>query len=345
MRYIHIFRRIIILNKIKKLFNTKPKKIAAIIIAIIFFLILCIALGNNDNSNTYESMIQAVCTEDYDLVKEYIDALPDDYKDTADIMSFISIVETFDENKKDSYSLTLENLNKISKFNDNRLNDIYNDFFENVSNLEIQYQNDKATARLIVNEINSIAEGNINNIQLSDDELINTARYKYDNCSESVKELITNAEFLNDAEQRINLLKEYKASADAVYEQIEKIGSVTLNSENAISTAYSAYDNLSDEAKSYVTNIDSLVNAKKQFEELKEKKEQQEKDKKSETTKSSKSSNSTKSVESNKSSGTVYWVSSGKVYHTTKDCPTLSRSKNIKSGSAPSGRRACKVCS
>lgn len=42
--------------------------------------------------------------------------------------------------------------------------------------------------------------------------------------------------------------------------------------------------------------------------------------------------------------GTVYWVPSGEVYHSTKDCPTLSRSKTIYSGSPPSGRRPCKVC-
>lgn len=45
-------------------------------------------------------------------------------------------------------------------------------------------------------------------------------------------------------------------------------------------------------------------------------------------------------------SSTVYWVSSGKVYHITKDCPSLSRSKNIKSGTiSQSGKsRVCKNC-
>lgn len=46
------------------------------------------------------------------------------------------------------------------------------------------------------------------------------------------------------------------------------------------------------------------------------------------------------------SAGTVYWVASGEVYHSTPDCPTLKRSSNIYSGSiAQSGKsRACKVC-
>lgn len=45
--------------------------------------------------------------------------------------------------------------------------------------------------------------------------------------------------------------------------------------------------------------------------------------------------------------GTVYWTPSGSVYHKSKSCPTLSRSRTVYSGSiAESGRaRACKVCS
>lgn len=43
---------------------------------------------------------------------------------------------------------------------------------------------------------------------------------------------------------------------------------------------------------------------------------------------------------------TVYWVSGGKVWHTTQYCRTLARSTNIREGSiADSGKaRACKVC-
>ena len=44
--------------------------------------------------------------------------------------------------------------------------------------------------------------------------------------------------------------------------------------------------------------------------------------------------------------GTVYWTPGGSVYHSTPDCPTLSRSHTIlhgSLGSCPKGR-ACKVC-
>ena len=67
--------------------------------------------------------------------------------------------------------------------------------------------------------------------------------------------------------------------------------------------------------------------------------------KKSTKKKSTKKKSSTKSSSSSSGGGKVYWVSSGKVYHSTRSCPTLSRSKNIHSGNnPPSGRRKCKVC-
>ena len=46
------------------------------------------------------------------------------------------------------------------------------------------------------------------------------------------------------------------------------------------------------------------------------------------------------------SDGKVYWTPSGSVYHKSKDCPTLARSRTIKSGTkAQSGKsRCCKVC-
>lgn len=50
-----------------------------------------------------------------------------------------------------------------------------------------------------------------------------------------------------------------------------------------------------------------------------------------------------------KVSNTVYWVKSGKVWHTTKNCPSLSRSKSILFGSVDDAmsagkERVCKRC-
>ncbi len=54
---------------------------------------------------------------------------------------------------------------------------------------------------------------------------------------------------------------------------------------------------------------------------------------------------SVKTLKAKNTLKTYYWVENGKVYHTTKNCTTLKRSKSILSGkSVPSGRRLCKVC-
>lgn len=49
----------------------------------------------------------------------------------------------------------------------------------------------------------------------------------------------------------------------------------------------------------------------------------------------------------NKKKSTVYYVTKGKVYHISKGCRTLSRSKNILSCSKSKigDRRSCNVCS
>lgn len=51
-------------------------------------------------------------------------------------------------------------------------------------------------------------------------------------------------------------------------------------------------------------------------------------------------------TETKKVEQTVYWVPKGSVYHLSRSCSTLSRSKDIRSGTiAESGMpRACKVC-
>ena len=327
------------MNKIKNLLNTKGKKAAAIIIAIILFISVFAGINeNHNNSKNYEYLIQAVYNEDYELAKKYIDSLPENYRDCEKIEFFIDTTENFDINDKESYINVLETLDRINSFDDEKINEIYHTFKINISDLAKQYQNDKASAQLIIEQIHSIADGDINNIKLSDEKKIQQIRETYDNSNDDIKELVTNFDYLSNAENRITALKEYKKTADAVTEKINNIGTVTLNSENAINDAYASYEKLTDEEKSYVANADDLVSAKEQFENLKEQNEREKQYSKTISSENDYNNN-------NSGHGTVYWVSSGEVYHISRDCPTLSRSKNVYSGSAPSGRRPCKVCS
>ncbi len=60
-------------------------------------------------------------------------------------------------------------------------------------------------------------------------------------------------------------------------------------------------------------------------------------------------STTAQSSSSDRKTGTVYWVESGKVWHTTDKCSTLSRSKDIMSGTVDAAKaagkeRVCKRC-
>lgn len=68
-------------------------------------------------------------------------------------------------------------------------------------------------------------------------------------------------------------------AAKAVRSQIDAIGTVTLDSQTAISTARTAYDALSDQAKGYVSNYSTLTEAETRYQELVSAKEQEEKTK------------------------------------------------------------------
>lgn len=68
------------------------------------------------------------------------------------------------------------------------------------------------------------------------------------------------------------------------------------------------------------------------------------------TVKSSSSSKNTKNTggsTGNGSTSTVYWTPGGSVYHISRNCPSLSRSKTVYSGTrSDSGKsRACRICS
>jgi len=86
---------------------------------------------------------------------------------------------------------------------------------------------------------------------------INEARAAYDALPEDAKALVTNYQALLDAEA----LLPYVLEAYPVINLIDAIGTVTLDSESAISAARSAYEALSTEAKNQVTNYQTLLDA------------------------------------------------------------------------------------
>lgn len=203
----------------------------------------------------------------------------------------------------------------------------------------------------------------IGEVSLKSYEKINDAREAYDKLEKESQAYVANYDVLTSAEETYDkLYSEALSKAEAVSEAIDNIGDVSLNSETAVNDARTAYDELDEDAKLLVENYSALQTAENTLQELKEAEaeriaeEELEKQQESATEAESSSEESysgqtSSGNESNSSAyGTVYWTPNGEKYHKSSDCPTLSRSKTIYSGSVDEAKangksEACKVCS
>ncbi len=104
-------------------------------------------------------------------------------------------------------------------------------------------------------------------ISLGDEQAANDAKAAYDAVDPAYQSVVIGVDKLNAAVARIAELKENAASqedtaaAAAVDSKIEAIGTVTVDSEAAITEARAAYDALTDTQKGLVTKLNTLIAA------------------------------------------------------------------------------------
>lgn len=330
--------------------NTKAKSVLSgkkIIIAVIALLaiILCIAacsgLSSSGNAEIYDDAVQKLCSGDYDGAYNELSGISD-YENAEEIAKYALLVKNFDEKDYKNYESTLKQLSSIKDFNNTDLNDNRQKFEEKVSRLIKQRDEDYKTAEALEKEIDSL-----NVVGLDDKAKIASLQNQYDKSSYIVKEQVKNISKLQQASEKIISIEENQEKAKAAEEKINAIGTVSLSSKAAIESARNSYNSLPSDAKPYVNNISVLSKAEDDYDELL-KKEQAEKTRAAVTTKKAQKQSSGESSGSHQNhAATVYWVKNGKVYHVSRNCPTLSRSKSISSGTvSQSGKsRACKVCS
>ena len=91
----------------------------------------------------------------------------------------------------------------------------------------------------------------IGTVTLDSEETIKAARDAYDALTEEQKAQVGNYQTLLDAEAKLADLK----AVDAVEKLIDAIGTVTLDSEEAIKAARDAYDALTEEQKAQVGEL------------------------------------------------------------------------------------------
>ena len=105
----------------------------------------------------------------------------------------------------------------------------------------------------------------IGTVTLDSEETIKAARDAYDALTEEQKAQVGNYQTLLDAEAKLADLK----AVDAVEKLIDAIGTVTLDSEEAIKAARGAYDALTEEQKALVGNYQTLLDAEAKLADLK----------------------------------------------------------------------------
>ena len=110
---------------------------------------------------------------------------------------------------------------------------------------------------------------NIGTVTLKSESKIKQARTAYNKLTDKQKTLVTNYDVLEKAEKDLADLK----AADQVSKNITNIGTVTLESEDAIKEARTAYDALTDAQKELVSNKDVLEKAETTLKELKDAKD------------------------------------------------------------------------
>ena len=104
----------------------------------------------------------------------------------------------------------------------------------------------------------------IGTVTLDSEEAIKAARGAYDALTEEQKAQVGNYQTLLDAEAKLADLQ----AADAVEKLIDAIGTVTLDSEEAIKAARGAYDALTDAQKEQVGNYQTLLDAEAKLADL-----------------------------------------------------------------------------
>ena len=105
----------------------------------------------------------------------------------------------------------------------------------------------------------------IGTVTLDSEETIKAARGAYDALTEEQQAQVGNYQTLLDAEAKLTDLK----AADAAEKLIDAMGTVTLDSEEAIKAARDAYDALTDAQKELVGNYQTLLDAEAKLAQLK----------------------------------------------------------------------------
>ena len=205
------------------------------------------------------------------LVTNY-DVLEKAEKDLADLKA----ADQVSKNITNIGTVTLESEDAIKEARTayDALTDVQKEL---VSNKDVLEKAEKDLADLKAADQVSKNITNIGTVTLESEDAIKEARTAYDALTDVQKELVSNKDVLEKAETTLKELQDAKAAdvkaAEEVTNKISAIGDVTLESEDAIKEARTAYDALTDVQKELVSNKDVLEKAETTLKELKDAKD------------------------------------------------------------------------
>ena len=191
-------------------------------------------------------------------------------------------VEAVIEKIQNIGTVTLESKTKIDEAR-NAYDALSDEQKELVTNYEVLTQAETAYAELSgaqhtdINAAKSVMEKieAIGEVTLDSKDKITGARAAYDALTSTQKEFVTNYTLLEKAEMNYRNLEqaEEERQADekaawAVIERIQNIGTVTLDSKDALTEARAAYDALTDAQKKLVKNFGLLTKAEAEYRKL-----------------------------------------------------------------------------
>ena len=214
------------------------------------------------------------------------DALTDDQKKQVTNYDVLQKAESelSDLQRADAVVTKIKNIGKVTLKSESKIKQArtaYNKLTDKqktlVTNYDVLEKAEKDLADLKAADQVSKNITNIGTVTLESEDVIKEARTAYDALTDAQKKLVSNKDVLEKAESTLKELQDAKAAdvkaAEEVTNKISAIGDVTLESEDAIKEARTAYDALTDAQKELVSNKDVLEKAETTLKELKDAKD------------------------------------------------------------------------
>lgn len=349
--------------------------IAVTLIGVLIFIIgfLCYT------ENHYSSAINNIRNEDLKQALEELDRVPEWYREQSKIHQYIKLASEYADEDRDQYRETADKTGELS-FSNEVMESIRKNLYNEVSSAADQYDADVKTANEFDEQAKIIADGDLQKITLENKSDIVALYQQYNYFDSDVLELITQGNFVIQANERISDIE----AANEVIAKINEIGEVTLEKKDSITEVRTSYSALTSYAQGLVTNLSVLDTAEKQVEDMEsaqlvvdeideigiislddettinniqKKYDGLSNESKKYVTNYSKLQQAQNKITSLKQKsidddtkeitgyGHYWWVTNSKVYHIVGACNYINQSKHITYGnSPPSGRRLCKSC-